>query len=202
MKKQNANAGEIENMESDSNQENSAEKRLTPEMETLPVPVDEFVLTRLLRTINGKLKDGIAGVMQQAYRFFKTFLVFVKDTIVHLVVDGIPWLLRLTWRVLRFVFGRKMINLIKENVLLIILLPIFIASLAWPLVVYVHVEKAYWLWIGWAWLVCIGLVGAWAGFKNGLYSKWLKIWRTRRANNKARTGEALHEVSDESKNET
>lgn len=78
-----------------------------------------------------------------------------------------------------------MLNLVKENIILIILLPAFIGSMAWPFAVYYFRGEELWLWIGWAWLVFIGLVGAWIGFKKGLYSKWIKIVKTRRANKKA-----------------
>ena len=135
--------------------------------------------------INGKLKDGIAGVMQRACRVFKAFIIFTKNMLVHLIVDGIPWLCRLIWNILKFLFGRKMLNLVKENIILIILLPAFLASLAWPFAVYYFRGEAYWQWLGWAWLVFIGLVGAWIGFTKGLYSQWIKIIKMRRANKKA-----------------
>lgn len=163
----------------------TSEEIRNEQTENLPVPVDEFALTKLLRAINGKLKDGIAGVMQRAYKVFKAFIIFIKDMIVHLIVDGVPWLCRLIWNILKFVFGRKMLNLVKENIILIILLPAFIGSMAWPFAVYYFRGEELWLWIGWAWLVFIGLVGAWIGFKKGLYSKWIKIVKTRRANKKA-----------------
>ena len=185
--------------------ENNAEKKFPSEeikndkTENLPVPVDEFALTKLLRVINGKLKDGIAGVMQRAYKVFKAFIIFTKNMLVHLIVDGIPWLCRLIWNILKFLFGRKMLNLVKENIILIILLPAFLASLAWPFAVYFFRGEAYWQWIGWAWLVFIGLVGAWIGFKKGLYSKWIKIIKTRRANKKAaRASEAKAEAEAKS----
>lgn len=185
--------------------ENNAEKKFPSEeikndkTENLPVPVDEFELTKLLRVINGKLKDGIAGVMQRAYKVFKAFIIFTKNMLVHLIVDGIPWLCRLIWNILKFLFGRKMLNLVKENIILIILLPAFLASLAWPFAVYFFRGEAYWQWIGWAWLVFIGLVGAWIGFKKGLYSKWIKIIKTRRANKKAaRASEAKAEAEAKS----
>lgn len=185
--------------------ENNAEKKFPSDeikndkTENLPVPVDEFALTELLRVINGKLKDGIAGVMQRACRVFKAFIIFTKNMLVHLIVDGIPWLCRLIWNILKFLFGRKMLNLVKENIILIILLPAFLASLAWPFAVYFFRGEAYWQWIGWAWLVFIGLVGAWIGFKKGLYSKWIKIIKTRRANKKAaRASEAKAEAEAKS----
>ena len=185
--------------------ENNAEKKFPSDeikndkTENLPVPVDEFALTELLRVINGKLKDGIAGVMQRACRVFKAFIIFTKNMLVHLIVDGIPWLCRLIWNIMKFLFGRKMLNLVKENIILIILLPAFLASLAWPFAVYFFRGEAYWQWIGWAWLVFIGLVGAWIGFKKGLYSKWIKIIKTRRANKKAaRASEAKAEAEAKS----
>lgn len=156
----------------------------------LPVPVDEFALTKLLRVVNGKLKDGIAGVVQRAYRVFKASIIFIKDMIVRLIVDGLPWICRQLWHILKFIFGRKMLNLFKENVILILLLPAFLASIAWPFAVYYFRAEEYWMWIGWAWLVFIGLVGAWIGLKVGLYSKWTKIVRTRRANEKERSPDA------------
>lgn len=152
--------------------------------ENLPVPVDEFALTKLLRIVNGKLKDGIVGVVHRAYRVFKSFLVFIKNVTVHLIVDGIPWICQLIWKILKFIFGRKMFNLVKENIILILLLPAFLASLAWPFAVYYFRGGECWQWIGWAWLVFIGLAGAWIGFKKGLYSKWIKIIKTRRSNKK------------------
>lgn len=182
-------------MDSELNTGATSETSANVGVETLPVPVDEFALTTLLRAINAKLKDGIAGVMQRAYRVFKAFIIFIKDLIVHLVVDGIPWLCRLVWNILKFIFGRKMFNLVKENIILFILLPAFLASLAWPFAVYYFRGEEYWQWIGWAWLVFIGLVGAWIGFKTGLYSKWIKIVKARRANKKAaRASEATAEA--------
>ena len=182
-------------MKNDEKEVFTSEEIRNDQTENLPVPVDEFALTKLLRAINGKLKDGIAGVMQRAYRVFKAFIIFIKDMIVHLIVDGIPWLCRLIWNVLKFIFGRKMFNLVKENIILIILLPAFLASLAWPFAVYYFRGEEYWQWIGWAWLVFIGLAGAWIGFKTGLYSKWIKIVRTRRANkNAAQASEAKAEA--------
>ena len=185
--------------------ENNAEKKFPSDeikndkTENLPVPVDEFALTELLRVINGKLKDGIAGVMQRACRVFKAFIIFTKNMLVHLIVDGSPWLCRLIWNILKFLFGRKMLNLVKENIILIILLPAFLASLAWPFAVYFFRGEAYWQWIGWAWLVFIGLVGAWIGFTKGLYSQWIKIIKTRRANKKAaRASEAKAEAEAKS----
>lgn len=155
---------------------------MNEENETLTEQADEFALTRALRALNGKLRDGIVGVLQRAYRVAKAIVLFIKDLIVRLIKDGLPWLFRLIWNIIKFLFGRKMFNLIKENLILIILLPMFIVALAWPFFVYKYYsDAAYWLWIGWAWLLGIGLVGAWIGFKKGLYSKWSKFIKNRRA---------------------
>lgn len=143
---------------------------------------EEFALTRVLRALNDKLRDGIVGVLQRAYRVAKAIVVFIKDLIVRLIVEGLPWLFRLIWNIVKFLFGRKMFNLVKENLILIILLPMFLVVLAWPFFVYnYYSDAAYWLWIGWAWLLGIGLVGAWIGFKKRLYSKWSKFIKNRRA---------------------
>ena len=56
-------------------------------MDNLPVPVDEFMLTKFLRVVNGKLKDGIAGVAQRAYRVFKSCFIFIKDIVIRAFVD-------------------------------------------------------------------------------------------------------------------
>lgn len=173
----------------------TSEKIKNDQTGKLLVPIDEFALTKLLRAINGKLRDGIAGVMQRAYKVFEAFIIFIKDMIVHFIVDGIPWFFRLIWNILKFLFGRKMLNLIKENIILIVLLPVFLGSMAWPFAVRYFGGEEFWLWIGWAWLVFIGLVGAWIGFKKGLYSKWIKIIKTRRANkNAVRAAEAKTET--------
>lgn len=74
---------------------------------------------------------------------------------------------------------------VKENIILVLLLFAFLASFAWSFAVYYFRGEAYWQWLGWAWLVFIGLVGAWIGFKKGLYSQWIKIIKMRRANKKA-----------------
>lgn len=147
---------------------------------------EEFALTRLLRRFNSWLRNCIAGVVARTFDVAKMVVVFVRDLIVRLVVDGFPWLFRLIWSIVKFLFGRKMFNLIRENLILVVLLPLFLASLAWPFAVYYcYPEATYWFWIGWAWLLGIGLVGAWIGFKKGLYSRWRDVIKNKRANRAA-----------------
>lgn len=151
---------------------------------------DDFAATIAVRAVNQKLKDGIIGVVERALNVMRQILRWCWRMLVHIVADGLPWLFRMLWEVVKFVFGKRMRNFLWENLLLVVLFPFFIAVLIWPFGVYCYLSpRLYWLWIGWGWFLVIGCVGAWIGLKNGAFAKLREKYKAWRSNKKKNSTE-------------
>lgn len=116
---------------------------------------EEFLLTNLLRSLNRKLLDGIIGVFRRA------------------------------WYVIVHLFSKRMLHFFLQGVLLGVLLVVLLAVIFWPyllLLVSPRLEEnGIWPVVAFLWVLCIGVVGVWQGFKHGakLRQRW-KTWRDRR----------------------
>lgn len=88
----------------------------------------DFALTTFLRSVNQALKDGIVGVMERARSVTCTVMNWCWGMIRVLLTDGVPWILRQLLSAVKFVFGRRMRSLLWENIMLVILAPLFLIA--------------------------------------------------------------------------
>ena len=167
-------------------------------------PENDFLVTQALRVVNQKLKDGIAGVAERALTVLRTIVHWCWSALVRVFKDGVPAVLRACWSLIKFLFGRKMLNFIWENILLVILLPFFLSALMWPFFVYWYnrfftdsAPSMFWFWVGWLWFLVVGCAGAWAGFKKGAFARLRQKFKERRAARDIRAEEssAQNEIS-------
>lgn len=136
----------------------------------------DFALTTFLRSVNQALKDGIVGVMERARSVICAVTNWCRGMIRVLLTDGVPWILRQLFSAVKFVLGRRMRRLIWENIMLVILAPLFLVALMGPLCVYFWSHSDYWFWGGIVWILSIGCAGTWIGIRKGAFSRLLKRW--------------------------
>lgn len=136
----------------------------------------DFALTTFLRSVNQALKDGIVGVMERARSVACTVMNWCWGMIRVLLTDGVPWILRQLFSAIKFVLGRRMRRLIWENIMLVILAPLFLIALMGPLCVYFWSHSECWFWGGIVWILSIGCAGTWIGIRKGAFSRLLKRW--------------------------
>lgn len=136
----------------------------------------DFALTTFLRSVNQALKDGIVGVMERARSVTCTVMNWCWGMIRVLLTDGVPWILRQLLSAVKFVFGRRMRSLLWENIMLVILAPLFLIALMGPLCVYFWSHSDYWFWGGIVWILSIGCAGTWIGIRKGAFSRLMKRW--------------------------
>lgn len=165
-------------------------------------------VTAFLRGCNNKLRDMIAGIVRRASRVVRSLFHSIRQGIVVFFCKFLPWFVQKLWSCICFLVSKRMRDLIRENLLLLILLPVLFILLVWPFMLKpLFVSGAWWRWLfgltqydppvvhgmdymglvltifGVLWIVFIGAVGSWQGYKHGLYSKgWkrLKAWRDKR----------------------
>lgn len=166
--------------ESVENEKDSNLKETVTDICVVKKPVAEdstdFALTTFLRSINLALKDGIVGVMERARSVICAVTNWCRGMICVLLTDGVPWILRQLFSAVKFVLGRRMRRLIWENIMLVILVPLFLITLMGPLCIYFWSHSECWFWGGIAWILSIGCAGTWIGIRKGAFSRLLKRW--------------------------